>query len=111
MQECKHYNKHLDTIRAYISCLYGLDDCGAGGLLHIVVDDGNLRDRDIVFCLNECYKHPEREEAELGKLICMELLKLPMEQRKLVYMHDWRIAECCEEVRSCEECWIQRKED
>lgn len=47
MKECKYYNKHLDTIRAYISCLYGIDACdkclvrkdGMGGGRIICLDE------------------------------------------------------------------------
>lgn len=104
MKECKYYNKHLETIKAYISCLYKLDDgnCCTGGLLHIVTDDGNLEDDHINWCLEECNKHPEREESEIGKLICRELLKLPMEQRRLVYMEDWMVTATCD--KNCDSC-------
>lgn len=103
-EQCKYYNKHLETIKAYISCLYELDDgnCCSGGLLHIVTDDGNLEDVHINWCLEECNKHPEREESEIGKLICKELLKLPMEQRRLVYMPDWLMFAVCD--KDCDNC-------
>lgn len=105
---CKYYNKHLDTIRAYISCLYNLDDgnCCTGGLLHIVVDDGNLEDHHIKWCLEECNKHPECEESEIGKLICNELLKLPIEQRRLVYEADWAVEAFCKGPDHCDKCPI-----
>lgn len=111
MKLCKYYTKHLDTIRAYISCLYSLDDgnCCTGGLLHIVTDDGNLEDHHIQWCLEECDKHPEREESELGKLICRELLKLPIEQRRLVYEHDVVTALMCN-PEHCDRCGIENEE-
>lgn len=110
MKKCKYYNKRIDTIKAYISCLYDLDDgnCCTGGLLHIVTDDGNLEDHHITYCLNECINHPEREESGIGKLICEELLKLPMEQRKLVYTNDWTIDVFCRTDKCCDKCWICR---
>lgn len=108
MKQCKYYTKRIETIRAYISCLYGLDDgnCCTGGLLHIVTDDGNLEDHHIKWCLDECSKHPECEESEIGKLICNELLKLPMEQRRLVYEPDWAVDAFCKGHDSCDECPI-----
>ena len=112
MKSCKYYTKHLDTIRAYISCLYGLDDgnCCTGGLLHIVTDDGNLEDCHIKWCLEECEKHPEREESEIGKLICKELLNLPMEQRRLVYEPDTYIFAICD-PNHCDKCPIVNDEE
>lgn len=110
MKECKHYIKRVDTIRSYIGCLYILDDgnCCTGGLLHIVTDDGNLEDHHIKWCLEECNKHPECEEAELGKLICNELLKLSMEQRRLVY--EVRGIMYCRGHDRCDECPIHNEE-
>lgn len=111
MKHCRHYNKHLDTIREYISCLYHLDGCGTGGLLHIVLDDGNLEDNHIQWCLEQCEANPDQEEAEIGKLICKELLKLPMQQRRLVYEHDYKIVLRCLGPSGCKECWIEDGED
>lgn len=110
MAKCKFYDKHIDTIKAYIHCLYGLDDgnCCTGGLLHIVTDDGNLEDDDIRFCLNLCNEHPEREESEIGKLFCNELLKLPMEKRRLVYYRDVIVDAFCN--NNCRDCFICKPE-
>jgi hypothetical protein len=76
-------------------------------MLHIVLDDGNLEDWHIEWCLEQCNEHPEREESGIGKLICEELLKLPMEQRKLVYSHDWMIEIYCTGHDSCDNCWVE----
>ena len=108
MKECKYYNKHLDTIREYVSCLYKLDGCCTGGLLHIVLDDGNLDDDDIKWCLDRCIENPEEEESGIGKLICEELLKLPMEQRRLVYESDWVVDAHCF-PKNCEDCPIENE--
>lgn len=105
MTNCKYYDKHLDTIREYISSLYNLEGCGSGGLLHILLDDDNYDDDDIAFCLKECLLHPEREESKLGQLICQEYLKLSMEQRRLLcstYIGHWS----CIDGGKCDECFI-----
>lgn len=109
MDQCKYYTKHLDTIREYISCLYKLEDCCTGGLLHIVTDDGNLENNDIKWCLDECRNHPECEESEIGKLICNELLKLSMEQRRLVYKPEWVIDAFCKGHDCCDACPIHNE--
>ena len=108
MNCCKHYTKHLETVREYISCLYNLDECGTGGLLHIALDDGNLDDDDIQWCLERCESNPEREESEIGKLICKSLLELPMEQRRLVYQHNWKTEAECHGLNHCNQCWIEK---
>ena len=42
--DCKYYNKHLNTICEYVRCLYSLEGCVSGGLLHILLDDDNYDD-------------------------------------------------------------------
>ena len=109
MIECRHYNQHLDTVRAYIDCLYKLEECECGGLLHIVTDDQNVRDSYIKFCLQQCNEHPEREESELGKLICEELLKLTIPQRMIVCTWYGRRAVDCIMSR-CDKCWAEEED-
>lgn len=85
---CKYYNPHMETIIEYCRCLYELDGCACGGLLHILLDDGNYRDDDILFCLNLCITNPDEEESDIGILICKEYLKLSMDERN-VLQHYW----------------------
>lgn len=110
MAICKYYDKHLETIRELIACLYELEDCGAGGLLHILTDDDNIDDDDIAYCLRECMLHPEREEFGIGKLICEEYLKLPIQKRRLLtntYIEHWS----CMNNGNCQECFIETGDD
>lgn len=107
---CKYYSKHLKTICEYIGCLYNLEGCNAGGLLHILLDDDNYDDDDIEWCLQECEQHPEKEESEIGKLICKEYLKLPMEQRRLLcstYIGHWT----CMNNGRCNSCFITQGDE
>ena len=110
MKNCKYYHKHLETIREYIFCLYQLEDCCTGGLLHAITDDGNLTDRDLERGYVDCVEHPELEESEIGKLICKELLKLSIEQRRLVYEPDWAIDAFCGGPTKCDSCYIKNEE-
>ena len=106
MEKCKYYDKHLDTIREYIGCLYNIEGCCSGGMIHILTDDDNFDDDDISYCLKECLKHPDREEAAIGKLICEEYLKLPMQKRRLLcstYIGHWS----CFNKGQCEDCFIE----
>ena len=102
---CKYYHPHMNTIGSYINCLYGIEGCGCGGLLHILLDDNNIKDNDILFCLKECLSHPEKEEARIGQLICEEYLKLNIEQRSvLVMLMDFFDDPTCFEFKECSEC-------
>lgn len=109
LKKCKYYRSHLDTIREYIGCLYKLKGCSSGGMLHILLDDDNLDDDDILFCLRECVTHPEEEEAQLGKLICEEYLRLSMPQRRLL---TWRhiSSSYCQCHSGCQNCDIETGE-
>lgn len=104
--KCKYYDKHLDTIREYIGCLYNLEDCCTGGILHILLDDNNYDDDDILYCLNECIKNPGKEESVIGKVICEEYLKMPMEQRRLLTYKYIGHFDCMRNDCKCVECEI-----
>ena len=81
---CKYYNPHMDTILEYCKALYHLDDCGCGGNLHILLDDDNINDQCIVFCLKQCLRNPESPESTLGVLICEEYLRLSIQERSVM---------------------------
>ena len=107
--KCKYYIPHLETIKAYIGCLYDIPECCSGGLLHILLDEDNLDNDDIFACLRECLNHPEKEEAVIGKLICEEYLKLSMPERRLltsVYIEDFSCYGDCDE--DCINCGIEK---
>lgn len=101
---CKYYNPHMETLLWYCKCLYKLKNCAAGGMLHILLDDNNIDTDDILFCLNECITHPEKEESELGILICKEYLKLSFEER-LFFDSIWNgMPKECMEMTECKNC-------
>lgn len=84
--KCKYYKSSMNRLYQYCKCLYNLKGCSSGGLLHILLDDDNYDDESILYCLKECLVHPEREESEIGVLICNEYLKMTMEER---CVFDW----------------------
>lgn len=59
---------------------------GAGGNLHIVFDDGNLEDKDILFCI----KQAKEENDILGITIGYLFLSLPYKQRENIYANLWQ---------------------
>lgn len=108
-QRCKYYTPHLQTIKEYIGCLYAIDGCCTGGMLHILLDDDNIDDDSILFCLRECIQHPEREDSGIGKLICEEYLKLTMPQRRILmrpYILDFQCQYC-----NCSDCLVETGEE
>lgn len=102
---CKYFDKRLEIIQAYIKCLYSIDGCETGGILHILLDDDNYNNECIAFCLSECLKNPSKPEAQIGRLICEEYLTLPLEQRRLLrseYIGHWSCIS-----GDCSRCLIQ----
>lgn len=67
----------LNQIKQFLS----LDGNEVGGNLHIVLDDGNLEDDDIEFCLIRCATNSDF----LGYTICANLLNISYEEREEIY--------------------------
>jgi hypothetical protein len=55
----------LDIVNAY----YAQRGNEAGGNLHIVLDDGNVRDGDVAFCLGWAIEKRDKEGEHLAQLI------------------------------------------
>lgn len=108
---CKYFDKHMETVREYVECLYNIDGCASGGLLHILLDDENYNDGDILYCLKECIIHPEREESRIGQLICEEYLKLSIEQRRMLTPRCIENYWECSDRRKCKQCYIVRGDE
>ena len=64
----------LPLVRAY----YALPGNGAGGSLHIVLDDQNVDDADVQFCLD----HARERGDEPGVTLATLLLAMSKTQRK-----------------------------
>ena len=76
--------------------LYSIPECGVGGPLHIVLDDGNIDDEGIYFCTRTMREHFSVVQGLNGDAIievCSEiadiLLSMPMERRRELYESRW----------------------
>jgi hypothetical protein len=69
----------MPLVRAY----YAKEENGAGGSLHIVLDDGNVEDSSVEFCIEEAEKRGDKDGVELGKI----LLRMSKTQRNKLYMN------------------------
>lgn len=100
--KCKYWNENIERVKLLVEVLY--DDLGecTGGLLHIVLDDGNLEDEHILWCMANCNsrENSDRHDRFLCERIGNELLNLNMEERRLVYQSScaWN---CKGECDSC----------
>ena len=110
MAKCKYYKPYMDILKQYCELLYTLDGCECGGVLHILLDDDNLEDDHIYYCLKECVLHSELPESNLGMLICNEYLKMTKEERIIFdwYWNGSKLENCCND---CEKCMYLINED
>jgi hypothetical protein len=94
----------MDVLLQYCKRLYQLPGCGAGGCLHILLDDNNYRDSDLEFCRKYCEENAEGEERELAIKILKIYSALSLEERTL-FDNYWngRIIECSDPAK-CETC-------
>ena len=99
---CRYWSEDIEKINLLVEILYGdLREC-CGGLLHIVLDDGNLEDDHILWCISECDKREnwDRQDRLLCKRIANEMLGLTLEQRRLWYQQSCGMK--CD--RNCDDC-------
>lgn len=67
----------LPLVEAY----YDKPNNGAGGNLHIVLDDGNVEDSHVEFCLNQARRYGDLDGVALAEI----LLKMSKTQRLKLY--------------------------
>jgi hypothetical protein len=83
-------DKILDCCKS-ICELYEMEGGGCGGLGHIVFDDGNLEDNNIIWCLKQCENLTENlkdykiETILKSKEALLKMLKLNYIERFFVY--------------------------
>ena len=75
----------LPEVIPQIDAYYRKPGNGAGGCLHIFLDDGNIRDQDIQFCL-ELAKSKKDTDAVIISEILMRMSKT---QRSRLAGMDW----------------------
>lgn len=84
--KCKFYSYEMEDLLRLCKDFYKMKGCGAGGPLHILLDDDNFTDEDIRFCKKACNGWPDPEVAEAGRIICDKYMKLTMLER---HIFDW----------------------
>ena len=108
MPKCIYYIPEWEALITLCNKLYSLEECSCGGMLHILLDDGNIDDDDIEFCLDECIKHPEKPESNLGILICYEYLKMDTAGRKMFeHYRSNRVLNCRKD--DCSTCYFNKE--
>lgn len=81
--ESSEYSNFYKMIQYY----YSLEGNGAGGNLHIVLDDGNIEDSSIDFC----HGYASANGDEIGVGIANILKLIPEDVRHVIYKQGWSI--------------------
>ena len=63
---------------------YSIPGNSVGGIFHIVLDDGNVDDGDVEYCLNLAKEREDKESIEIGEI----LLRMSRTQRRKLYLSD-----------------------
>ena len=107
--KCIYWIKEVEEVCKLVKTLYDDMGEGCGGMLHIVLDDGNIDDDDLQWCIEYCNREENADRHD--KSICLEIahrmLNLSKEQRMLIY-YQWD-GEFCSD--NCDECVITSEED
>lgn len=104
-KRCVYYKKDFfEDLLAKCRAFYELPGCSSGGPLHILLDDDNFTDDDILFCIGECNKVDDSAVKTLGLAICHAYLLMSDYERSafdwfwngndLICRHDKKCAEC-----------------
>lgn len=109
---CKFYKKHFfEDLLAKCKEFYTLPGCGCGGPLHILLDDDNITDEDIIFCIGECEKETNKAVKVLGLAICHSYLLMSNYER-MAFDWFWNCNDLvCKRDGDCEGCYICELED
>ena len=103
--KCKYWTEEVEIVVSLIKELYKSEL--AGGMLHIIVDDGNVEDEHIKWCIDYCNQAENNERSD--KALCLEIankmLHLNYEQRILAYYMSHRF-QC---NGNCEQCVVHRE--
>ena len=78
------WNPKIPIVAKLIDILYELDGCELGGLCHFVVEDGNIKDKDLNYARLNCEHNPDEIDTELSFFICCYLSELTLKQRALL---------------------------
>lgn len=111
MRKCKYEDQKVTYVNKLVHLLY--DDLGesCGGMLHIVLDDGNVDDDDIEWCIAYVNRTENRGRPDyyISMEIATKMLELSIKQRRLIYYTD--IGFSCGEDCDCQTCVIEHEKE
>jgi len=79
------FEKFKPHIKELIAYYYQMPEKGAGGYLHIFLDDGNIDFGSLNFCKNECEEHGDT----FGYFLCDVLSEFTEKELEDMYEDNW----------------------
>lgn len=76
------YKPTIPEVLPIVKEYYAQPGNGAGGNLHIVLDDGNINDSSVEYCMNICKENNDKKGIEL----CNKLMRMSKTQRRKIYI-------------------------
>lgn len=88
-EETREKLRRMFIARSLAQCIYAMPGGECGGPLHIVLDDGNVSDEDLMYCFDymkkdECQKNFDPDLIYLCQLCAKMLLELNEAERERV---------------------------
>lgn len=93
---CKYCDEKMKRLVKKSNRLYERPGWKSGGCLHVLLDDGNIDNDSINFCLSECKLHSPLDPAAIeGIDICNSLLKMSISERRVfIWLFDGWNGKC-----------------
>lgn len=101
---CKYFKPEFKHLKCTCKAFYELEGCACGGPLHILLDESNIEDEHIAYCLDRLAEEEHHDIAWLGSLICAEFLKMPLRERSVFdcYWNEYEME--CSNPETCDGC-------
>ena len=108
---CKYYSEFVETVKCDIDELYDIS-C-VGGCLHIVVDDDNIENDHIQWCIENA--NPDDDDFTISVKIAHNMLTMSMKEKLLLVVRDSNNWPNCEGIvisnkpYDCQNCCVERE--
>lgn len=102
--KCKYFKPEFEHLKCTCKAFYELEGCACGGPLHIILDEPNVEDEHIKYCMEQCIREPSLDISVLGMIICAEFMKLSLRERAVFscYWNDYSME--CRNPKPCDGC-------
>jgi hypothetical protein len=80
------FNEFKPFAKELIAYYYDMPEKGAGGYLHVFLDDGNIDIGTLYWCQEQCEEHKDT----FGYFLCDVLLQFKENELQKMYDNNWK---------------------